>query len=598
MTDFHPEQRVSENAGDVTRSEELDAVRDVIGAIPGVLGYCAFYGGAGKRNSGNLIQLHDRIGSFHERYGALRLHFTRNGIVFKGDGTYTAIEDGSGIAPFFYRDGLLWLEFQPGIALDELATLFRIVQMNRTPRDDSDGDIVTSLWRAELQHIAYEASDVFLSAETFLNFNALNNYQKNFGPPVADCSSTAAAGRDMIMDLAGKIQPSTAADADDDSITGAAAFGLNRSLWRLDSTEAQKIQAMVREEESRRENSDVFDILAVVLRQEKDEANYQDILEFFREEFVFFLETRKFTQAAGLLEKIYDLRRYCDYDRQWTIDLINDFLDDLAGPEILTSLETVPPEQSTVDAAAIQDLATVLALLPPRAIVTLADLLPRVDHPRLKQVFIDTIERLARKDRARAMQVLYSSNESDLLVRLLAGLRQWGGIVENFRYERFLAFPDARVRTQAVKVGLINKSSEYEKIFSLIEDPCESVREQVFEYLGRGRNPVFENMMIDYMARRDFQHKDPELIRNCYQVLGRCGTARGMEYLADVVLGKPLNEWLGYRGPEHRKNAARALLYFKSRRARKILRRGAGSIFPAVRKACKPLIRNTNVVES
>ena len=55
-----------------------------------------------------------------------------------------------------------------------------------------------------------------------------------------------------------------------------------------------------------------------------------------------------------------------------------------------------------------------------------------------------------------------------------------------------------------------------ERLFPLIDDTSDSIRQVMFEYLGRRRSELAEGLLLDYMQQGQFRQKDREQILACY----------------------------------------------------------------------------------
>lgn len=121
-----------------------------------------------------LNALSSTLGGFAERYGALRITIEKSRIRYEDEVIYEEPNHDNNPAFIFFRDGLLWLEFLPGLKPHEVLAFFRIISRFKLTQEEPEGDLITELWSAELEHINYGASENLWEAEPVLEFSLLN----------------------------------------------------------------------------------------------------------------------------------------------------------------------------------------------------------------------------------------------------------------------------------------------------------------------------------------------------------------------------------------------------------------------------------------
>lgn len=147
-----------------------------------------------------LRSLCANLNGFIDRYGPLRLNIEKSRLRYEEEILFEESDPDSNPAFMFFRDGLLWLEFLPGLEPHEIQAFFRIVSRYKLPQEDPEGDLVTELWSAELEHINYGASESLWEAEPVLEFSLLNPEAQ----AVLDYGGGAAvAGFDLLKSVLG-----------------------------------------------------------------------------------------------------------------------------------------------------------------------------------------------------------------------------------------------------------------------------------------------------------------------------------------------------------------------------------------------------------
>jgi len=159
------------------------------------------------------------LNSFINRYGPLRLDIERGRLRFEDEIVYEEFDPENNPAYVFFRDGILWLEFQEGLEAHEILLLFRTVNRYKLLQEEPEGDLVTELWSADLPHINYGVSENLWEAEPILEFSLLNPASQTFLEQGAGADqpgfdllksllglapqATGSTGREPVADVAG-----------------------------------------------------------------------------------------------------------------------------------------------------------------------------------------------------------------------------------------------------------------------------------------------------------------------------------------------------------------------------------------------------------
>ncbi len=147
-----------------------------------------------------LNALSATLGGFADRYGSLRINIEKSRVRYEDEVIFEEANPDNNPAFIFFRDGLLWLEFQPGLQPHEVLAFFRIISRFKLSQEEPEGDLVTELWSAELEHINYGASENLWEAEPILEFSLLNPDAQSvleFG------AAATVAGFDLLKNVLG-----------------------------------------------------------------------------------------------------------------------------------------------------------------------------------------------------------------------------------------------------------------------------------------------------------------------------------------------------------------------------------------------------------
>lgn len=755
------------------------------------------------------------IGGFLQKYGPLRLDIEKNLVRYEEEVVFEEANPDNNPAFIFYRDGILWLEFMPGLKPHEMLGFFRIVSRFRLTQEDPEGDLVTELWGSDFEHINYQATDNLWEAEPILEFSLLNPDAQSvleygvaavagfdllksvlgafsagaaggedgvgsggaggvgaagpglgpgdgagLGPglgsgdgsgaggglgagdgsgviggiggskPLGKEADAAAAGqpgasagsarpggggtggsggaesgkgakplpqeepdgpdfwatlRRNTLAVQGLGAPGPAASGEvgqpeghnrqgssagvsvytatghlpgaiGDNLTAAgpisgatgggqpgepgksarvggavgapggcggdasssiaarkatafsrpgrggdwsegddkeesyisvnvASIEPGHSLWQFSSEEQLELARMVREHEDGDNNSDIVELLLILLVREEEPLIFAAILAFLKEEFRITLISRRFDIGHALLGKVYEIRRELAPEKEWAQPLLGRFFEDIVEPEILASLTTLWPELPVQKPEVLQEFSAILRLLPPAAGVALVPLLSKVEDGVGRRILLDMIGVFASRDLA-IIDKMLDRPEEDLLLRLIQVLQR---SPQQRQTEELLIkalkHPKESVRLNACGVLMDLDTEHYERIFQLIYDSSPAIRESAFRYLGRERNREVEKLLLAHLASDRFLGENPEHIGKCYLALGFSGSDDSLPHLQRVLFGQPWNFLMGIGAGVHRQGAALAISKLRTRASIKLIGEAESSSIPHIRKA-------------
>ena len=306
------------------------------------------------------------------------------------------------ITPFF-RDGIIWIELRKGVAAAELSFLLDMLNEYRTITDESDGDLVTALWKKDLPHINYEAADVFWETEPSLDFSHFR---------VSDASEKRSSGTSILGRGSGTgNQQSKSGKAESQSTVSIVSAEVKRNLMPLTSAENEKLQKLIDEEAYRNHSEDVLDVLLIILEDEDDEAEFGGILELLVLEFENILVHGEFRQALKILDH---LKKLVEKDAEkiiWRRPLIDQFFESISDSEVLGALHSYISEFKTEDASQLKKIRQVLLMLRPKAVLSLGPFLSEASTLGLRRRLMEAIGILSKQDLRPLSQLLKSSDE-------------------------------------------------------------------------------------------------------------------------------------------------------------------------------------------
>jgi len=148
-----------------TTSDELKGVKDVIKSFLIATKNYGLYPENHVTAKKFLSNIQNSLDVFLKEFVELRLIIKRDSFLYKGQIVYQEESSKDSLPLFLYRDGIQWIEFHEGLSYDEIITFFKLINQYKTPTADSEGDMVTALWEADLPNLKYEASDTLQGGE-------------------------------------------------------------------------------------------------------------------------------------------------------------------------------------------------------------------------------------------------------------------------------------------------------------------------------------------------------------------------------------------------------------------------------------------------
>jgi len=551
-------------AEDATQ-EEIRAVVGVVSKLVLAMKQANLYPRDHSISREAINELSRSVEVFTRKYGELVLEVRREGFRYK-DRDLTSVTGNRDVASRCHRDGIEWLIFASGIAHEELRTFVDIVNAHQIVGDEEEGDIVTSLWEADLQGIRYYTDHAIWRNEPLLDLSRFRVEKREKAEQEGSGEEQEFAQAKNILD------PST-----------------DRHLWQLTAEEIEITRQMVHEEENRDHTGDIFDVLLVILEQQRTREDVTAALDIIRECFAKTLSRGLFRKTALFLKQLHLIREQYAKERHWALTHLDEFLQSISGSRTLVSLQEYLQKARANDEEQSRHLRSMVAQLPTESVEALVPMIPNAGA--WGEELRSAVRELAQRD-VRPLARLARNAQPEISREALAVLggmshEQATGILREMTGSQ-----NATARWAAVQ-GLIEQGTgEWQELVSFLADSEAGVRRTVFRFLTRRRNPEVESAVRDYIRQGEFSRRDAAFLSSLYRVLGNCGSQNSEEFLREKLFSKPV--LVGGVRAVHRKGAAAALKHMKSVSAREMLSRASRSLWPTVRRAAHQAMELTD----
>jgi hypothetical protein len=539
--------------------EEFQAAKEVIASFLRAMRSYGFYPENHPACRESITTAATRLDAFLKDKDVLRFDVEMDRLLFRGEVVHQGSTEEGNLGLLLFRDGIQWLEFHKGLQIEEISGFIKIANKYREAAEDAEGDLVTALWEADFPNLRYKAIDVYWEAEPLIDIAALN--VRDEGKKGVDLEKDAQ--QDMVLPAF----PSA-----------------ESTLWKLTAEEMRELRAMIREEEKRDSMQDVLDMMLIILEDQQNEEDLAAVLEFLEDEFQYTLAQREFRFALELLTALHESRQSYKRVKPWALPLFEHFFMAVSTPEALGVLSQAWPSLDMLDLEQMKLLRQVLLLLPAETALALGPMLLQLRSSGARREFMEIIAIMAMRD-LRPLARLLRRPETFMVQRLVHILGHLKGEKPTQLLLKMVDHSSERIRDSALRflVARDLAPQAVERLFPLIDDASDSIRDLMFKYLGRRRSKLAEGLLLDYMKQGQLRQKDREHLLACYRALGRCGSSLSIPFLREVLLSRA---WMpGFGRSIHRQGAAMSLMELGSQEAGEILQKASRSLSPRIRRA-------------
>jgi HEAT repeat protein len=141
------------------------------------------------------------------------------------------------------------------------------------------------------------------------------------------------------------------------------------------------------------------------------------------------------------------------------------------------------------------------------------------------------------------------------------------------------------VRRKAIKAISNAGGNQISAIFNFIDDPDDSVRQVILTQMGKSRNEIAEDFLLQFLQKQKFSNAQSEHIMECFRTLGKCGSSMSVPFLCKTLMNL---EWMaGLRTSVYREGAALALAALKIPEATQVIEKASRSFRPGLRRIAR-----------
>jgi hypothetical protein len=503
-----------------------------------------------------------------DEHGPVRLRFTSEDVLCEEVSLYPAKSRDDNLALPFFRDGVRGLALQPGVQQREIETLLDGV-LHVTSQTQTEDDLVTLLWEAQLQHIEIDfvptEGDVGTTQPTDEEAAALMPW-----PQPAPEENPAPEGATVET-----VENGTREDRSDDWTAGDETVEIEAGFEELESLSEQETARFRSEYRAEHEVPILTASIAIGQAYLAAGANDDDKAEMGR--FLPRLLRQAVAQGNWIEARAsMQLLRECPTG-EWTPE---GFVQDLLQPISVTNLVG----RLDADEAAA-----------PHFIEFVAEFgAPGVDV--LNLVLAESQSRATRRLLAEAIAERCKDNPERLapwvadprwyVVRNVVHILGWIGTPQIVGLlQTALRNPDPRVKQEVVAaLGQVDPRLARPLLLRLLDGADSRMLQAALHQLSAARDTGVARVVMRMMQEEDFDARVTEEKRAIYSCLG--ATADNPN-LPELELELHKGNWFARNQEAHRQSVARCIARVGTPAARLILERGITSKRLPVRKACE-----------
>lgn len=577
---------------DTLDSTELQAAKKAVQSFVSAFKTYTLYPAEHALSRKNMAKLQEDLELFLADYESLRLDMARNAFAYKGELLFEGPAEESNPAYLLTRDGLVFLEFLRGLPQNETAALLNLLNRNRNPFEEPEGDIITALWQENFTHVLYEEVDIF-TLESFQfdlsTFRMVPEQTVGTGHPSGP--GQHALPPEQTAGAGGEGEPSELSPEAQNM------FLSERGMTLLTVTpEEEKILAsLVREEEQKDFTSDVIDVLLIILVVQTNKTNFLHALELLEYEFFDTLDKGDFHLSYKLLNNIRLIRNQAEARKGWIPDQLDNFVRTLSGEERFSLVSWVQtPAALRQHTLYLAQLLQVFRLLFPEVIMTLGPLAARLPMESLnvRNELLEIIESKARQDPEPLALLLAMAGEQVnlLLASIVASLVRADAARIYLQMTRHSS-PEVR------KIGLdsymqVAERPDLTALGHLLGDDDPRLRERIITYLLQAGPETAEPLLLRFLEQaKQSELQDQKHIFDHYRALTACRAHFILPFLEKTLLESRLTDMFSNSNAVHIKGAALALRTIGTQEALAILKKGGQSMRPDIRLACQHVLK-------
>jgi hypothetical protein len=495
--------------------EELKSVKDVILQLTKTAKTLKIYLPNNPIYQRFLHELQSRFDAHLREYETLRLKIKQYAIYYKGQSVYENTNRLESLAFKLSVDGVRELTFLEGIDKDEITSLLEIIGREYDPSNPDD-DMVTLLWERHFTHIHYLVASDFIQ-ETIMPTMAqeATTFEKLVEKEKSQMKPMAASVQTTLQEYLGPKM------ADQSS-----------QIFILSEEEVASIKQQMKVEKYANPISTLVGILAVILRIEKDDAAFSEMVEILDNVLETLMLRGDFWHSKKILQLFHELmepqKNLPESQRLRLIQVV-----DRAGdPQRIHALEPVLNQWGAKETDQVYEF---WLLLNKNALLPLIELLGRLTQMKMRRVICEALIHLGKEDIEPLIQKLGDPRWFVVrnVVYILGKIGQ-DKVLDNFR--KLINHKEVKVRKELLHTldGMKDNRAQ-ELLVGFLNDPESSLRILAIRSLTSHNYLGALEPLKNMIEEREFVVRDLYEKKEIFEALGKIGGASMVPKMRKLV---------------------------------------------------------------
>jgi hypothetical protein len=483
--------------------EELRSVKDVLLQLTKTAKTLKIYLPNNPIYQKFLQELQGRFDVHLQEYEMLRLKIKQYALTYKGQVVYENTNRLESLAFKLSVDGIRELTFQEGIDKDEITSLLEIIGREYDPSNPDD-DMVTLLWERHFTHVRYLVASDFIQEtaapikpQDTMMFGDVIQKEKTQG------KAMAAAGQTTLQEFLG---PQMAGQA--------------LQIFVLSEEEIAAVKHQMTVEENANPISILMGILSAILRIEKDDAAFFEMVDIFDNVLETLMLRGDFWHSKKILELFRGLmgpeRNLPEAQRLRLMQAI----DKAGDPQRIRALEQVLNQWGAREADPLFDF---WMLLNKNALIPLIELLGRLTEMKMRRVICEALVHLG-KDNIEPLAQKLDDPRWFVVRNVVYVLGKIGQerVIEKFR--KLIDHKEVKVRKELIHTldGMKDPRAK-ELLKDFLNDPESALRILAIRSLSNQNYQGALEPLKEMVEDREFITRDLYEKKEIFEALGKIG---------------------------------------------------------------------------
>jgi hypothetical protein len=495
--------------------EELKSVKDVILQLTKTAKTLKIYLPNNPIYQRFLHELQSRFDAHLREYETLRLKIKQYAIYYKGQSIYENTNRLESLAFKLSVDGVRELTFLEGIDKDEITSLLEIIGREYDPSNPDD-DMVTLLWERHFTHVNYLVASDFIQ-ETIMptRLQEATRFEKLVEKEKPQMKPMAASVQTTLQEYLGPKmvdQPS--------------------QIFVLSEEEVASIKQQMKVEKYANPISTLVGILAVILRIEKDDAAFSEMVEILDNVLETLMLRGDFWHSKKILQLFHELMEpQKNLPESQRLRLIQ-AVDRAGDPQRIHALEPVLNQWGAKETDQVYEF---WLLLNKNALLPLIELLGRLTQMKMRRVICEALIHLGKEDIEPLIQKLGDPRWFVVrnVVYILGKIGQ-DKVLDNFR--KLINHKEVKVRKELLHTldGMKDNRAQ-ELLVGFLNDPESSLRILAIRSLTSHNYLGALEPLKNMIEEREFVVRDLYEKKEIFEALGKIGGASMVPKMRKLV---------------------------------------------------------------